>query len=488
MIILKENIVFKKVKHEQTCIDSSILEYAEAIMQVVPTPVFIKDPDLRYLSCNSAFLSLFDFELDQVIGNRDLFLEFLSADKIYKELMKTDGSIEAEVTMTNTLGEERCYVITSSLLSDINHDSLGFIGFVRDATEEKKEQKRVERLMVLKDAMIEITNAIMGNPSDQKLFDLMLQRAVEIVDKSNYGSILMRDENDMFSPVAWIGYTNDAITNFKVHLHNTFNYLATSGHVEESVMINDISPYMLADVPDVLDTDDKGIMKATICSPIIVDGQVVGLMNMDSSTLNAFTEVDMELVDYMSEQLEIVLTKHKLYDRILYLSQHDELTGILNRRQFEIHAQEKIHDAKKHSEHFSLVVFDINGLKNINDTYGHQAGDVYIQAFTRELKDLFRENDYFGRYGGDEFIGLFCSMEKDSIKDCLETALENLKYKPIDSGKHKFLISFSYGVACYPEDGISYEKLVSVADRFMYAHKYDLKQSIKTIKMKKLMI
>ena len=293
----------------------------------------------------------------------------------------------------------------------------------------------------------------------------------------------MRDENDIFSPVAWIGYTNDAISNFKVHLHNTFNWLATGGHVEKSVMINDISSYMLPDVPDVLDTDDQGIMKATICSPIIVDGQVIGLMNMDSSMLNAFTEVDMELVDYMSEQLEIALTKHKLYDRILYLSQHDELTGILNRRQFEIHAQEKIHDAKKHNEHFCLVVFDINGLKNINDTYGHQAGDIYIQAFTSELKGLFRESDYFGRYGGDEFIGLFSSMKKEAIIDCLETALENLKYKPIDNGNHKFLISFSYGVACYPEDGISYEKLVSVADRFMYAHKYDLKQSIKEIGM-----
>jgi diguanylate cyclase (GGDEF)-like protein/PAS domain S-box-containing protein len=483
VIILKENIVFKKVKHEQTCIDSSMLEYAEAIIQVVPTPIFIKDPDLRYLSCNSAFLNLFDLELDQVIGNRDPFLKFLSADKIYNELMNTDGSIEAEVTMTNTSGEECYYVITSSLLRDINRDSLGFIGFVRDATEEKREKKRVERLMVLKDAMIEITHVIMGNPSEQKLFDLMLQRAVEVVDKSSYGSILMRDENDIFSPVAWIGYTNDAISNFKVHLHNTFNWLATGGRVEESVMINDISSYMLPDVPDVLDTDDQGIMKATICSPIIVDGQVIGLMNMDSSMLNAFTEVDMELVDYMSEQLEIALTKHKLYDRILYLSQHDELTGILNRRQFEIHAQEKIHDAKKHNEHFCLVVFDINGLKNINDTYGHQAGDIYIQAFTSELKGLFGESDYFGRYGGDEFIGLFSSMKKEAIKDCLETALENLKYKPIDNGNHKFLISFSYGVACYPEDGISYEKLVSVADRFMYAHKDYLKQSIKEIGM-----
>ena len=82
MIIVKENIVFKKVKHEQTCIDSNMLGYAESIIQVVPTPIFIKDPDLRYISCNSAFLNLFDFELDQVIGNRDPFVKFLSVDKM----------------------------------------------------------------------------------------------------------------------------------------------------------------------------------------------------------------------------------------------------------------------------------------------------------------------------------------------------------------------------------------------------------------------
>lgn len=476
---MKEDIVFRKVEHEQTCIDGNMLEYADAIIQLVPTPIFIKDSDLRFINCNSAFLKLFDLELDQLIGYKDTFFKYLSTDKIYNELMKTDGSIEAEVEVTNSSGEESYYVITSSLLGDINGDSLGFIGFVRDITEEKKEKKRAESLLLLKDAMIEINHLIMDNPSEQILFDLMLQRAVEAVDKSSYGSILMRDENDMFSPVAWIGYTNDAISNFKVHLHNTFNWLATDGHVEKSVMINDISPYMLPDVPDLLDTDDKGIMKATVCSPIIVDGQVIGLMNMDSSMLNAFTELDMELVDYMSEQLEIALTKYKLYDRILYLSQHDELTGILNRRQFEIHAREKIHDAKKNNEHFCLVVFDINGLKKINDTYGHQAGDRYIQAFASELKGLFRDSDYFGRYGGDEFIGLFSSMKKEAIIDRLERALENMKYIAIESGDHKFFISFSYGATSYPEDGINYEKLVSVADCFMYEHKELLKQSIK---------
>jgi diguanylate cyclase (GGDEF)-like protein len=284
----------------------------------------------------------------------------------------------------------------------------------------------------------------------------------------------MRDENDMFSPVAWIGYTNESMANFKVHMYQTYNWRATNGHLENSAMINDLAPYMHTNVPDVQDTKDRVTIKSTIYSPIIIDGQLIGLMNMDSTMLNAFTEIDMELVNYMSQQIEITLTKHQLYDQVLYLSQHDELTGLFNRRQFESLVQEKINESKITDEDFCIILLDINDLKKINDS-GHQVGDSYIQTFAKELKGLFRESDYFCRYGGDEFVGI-CTMKKEKIKERLENALKNLKTKPMFINDKNIIISFSFGITSYPNDGQDYDTLINVADRLMYENKLKSKK------------
>lgn len=471
MFVLNREIDYRKIKHGQARFKKDQLHYAQELIKAVPSPLFIKDSSLNYICCNEAFLDLLEVTEDMVIGKRNLDIDSTYIDKIDRELIEQGGAIEYEALITSKLGKERHCVITKSQLLDYDDQALGIVGIIRDITEEKKQSLRVQRLMVLKDAMIEVTHAIMDNWSEQVLFDLILAKGVEVIKNSDHGSVLMRGKDDMFSPVAWIGYTDEAMESFSVHLHDTFNWLATNGHEEKSVIINDIRPFMEKDLPDIAETEDEAVIKASLCSPIIVDGQVVGLMNMDSSMIDAFTDVDMELVDYMSQNIEIALTKRSLYDKVLYLSQHDELTGLLNRRYFEDLAHQMVTQAERYDEEFCLVVFDINGLKQINDTFGHPMGDAYIQEFAKALKGIFRDSDLLGRYGGDEFVGMFKSMECEMVKSRILEVIETLKGNPIEAGLDKIFISFSYGVACYPNDGNTYEKLVSVADGLMYEYK-----------------
>lgn len=451
------------------------LEHNLAIIQAIPTPVFIKDSDLKYVACNQSFLDMFSLKEEQVYGKTQLDIVGLKSDGRDAELMKHGGKIEFEIPITSTSYKKYYYSICASRIESSAGEPIGIVGFVRDITEQKIQENRAQRLMQLKDAMIEITHSIMDNPSEQTLYNLVLEKGVEIINNSAYGSILMRDENDMFSPVAWIGYTNESMANFKVHMYQTYNWRATNGHLENSAMINDLAPYMHTNVPDVQDTEDSVTIKSTIYSPIIIDGQLIGLMNMDSTMLNAFTEIDMELVNYMSQQIEITLTKHQLYDQVLYLSQHDELTGLFNRRQFESLVQEKINESKITDEDFCIILLDINDLKKINDSFGHQVGDSYIQTFAKELKGLFRESDYFCRYGGDEFVGI-CTMKKEKIKERLENALKNLKTKPMIINDKNIIISFSFGITSYPNDGQDYDTLINVADRLMYENKLKSKK------------
>ncbi len=203
---------------------------------------------------------------------------------------------------------------------------------------------------------------------------------------------------------------------------------------------------------------------------------MIGLLNLDSTLLNAFDDSDLELAEYMREQLEIALTRRKLYDRVVYLSRHDELTGLYNRRFFEEFARRTLKRSQRYEEKFCLVVFDLNRLKHINDTYGHQCGDEIIRTFARTLRESFRETDILGRYGGDEFVGVFLESDRDFLHRRLEEVLDKLKDSPVVLENREVVCSFSYGIASFPEDGDSYNKLVSVADTNMYNYKKSFKE------------
>ncbi|GKT34236.1 diguanylate cyclase, partial [Aduncisulcus paluster] len=179
------------------------------------------------------------------------------------------------------------------------------------------------------------------------------------------------------------------------------------GKMKKSVLINDLSQFLTENIPDMADSSSGRYINASLCSPILVEGEVIGLLNLDSTMVGAFDDSDLDLAEYMREQLEIALTRRQLYDKIVYLSRHDEVTGLYNRRFFEEFAERTLKRSRRYDEKFCLAVFDLNGLKQVNDNYGHQCGDEIIKTFAKALRESFRETDILGRYGGDEFVGIF---------------------------------------------------------------------------------
>ncbi len=341
---------------------------------------------------------------------------------------------------------------------------------LRDKSNQKSNH-HIEKLMNLKDAMMEITHAIMDNISESELFHLILDKSLAAIKNADHGTVLMKGENDLFKPVAWRGYADSEIENFELELEKSFVRRATVGELDKSVRINDLSKFIIGDIPNVAESSTGLYINSSLCSPIIVEGEIIGLLNMDSTLLDAFDDSDLALSEYMREQLEIALTRRNLYDRVVYLSRHDELTGLYNRRYFEELAKSTLKRSARYKEKFCLAVFDLNGLKSFNDNFGHQVGDAIIKGFSETLKESFRETDILGRYGGDEFVGVFIEGDIKLLNERLETILEKFKASPIIHQGHEYHGSFSYGIATYPDDGDTYSRLVSEADHAMYRYK-----------------
>ncbi len=155
-------------------------------------------------------------------------------------------------------------------------------------------------------------------------------------------------------------------------------------------------------------------------------------------------------------------------EKIRFLAQHDELTGLASRNLLTEHIHYAISEARRERNQFGLMFLDLDRFKNINDTFGHHIGDELLKMVAHNLRRAVRESDTVSRMGGDEFVILF-----PHVKDGQDLA--NLAQKIIDAvsvdymiEKHPIHTSVSIGISVYPADGDNADTLMSNADTAMY--------------------
>ncbi|WP_238881931.1 GGDEF domain-containing phosphodiesterase [Clostridium sp. YIM B02551] len=172
------------------------------------------------------------------------------------------------------------------------------------------------------------------------------------------------------------------------------------------------------------------------------------------------------------------ITEHKIADdRLNFLARYDSLTKLPNRLYFEEKVNEIIYNCSENSR-FSLVYMDVDNFKNINDTLGHETGDMLLKYISSILIEEIKEPNFAGRLGGDEFAILFKNPEnKREVRIKLNNILVKLK-EPWVCNKHKFFNSYSIGIAQYPENGCTLSTLLKNADIAMYNVKKNSKDNL----------
>jgi diguanylate cyclase (GGDEF)-like protein len=173
-------------------------------------------------------------------------------------------------------------------------------------------------------------------------------------------------------------------------------------------------------------------------------------------------------------------------DRIKFFAEIDTMTGALNRRAGINKLEEIFNKSKQYREKISICFIDINGLKDVNDTLGHNAGDELIKTSMDILKSSIRDIDFIIRLGGDEFLIVFPRTEAKGAEEIWDRAV--IGFNRINSEDNReYLISISHGIAEYTPQAKNYlDELISEADKKMYDEKRDIKKKIKVIKGKQV--
>jgi diguanylate cyclase (GGDEF)-like protein len=153
------------------------------------------------------------------------------------------------------------------------------------------------------------------------------------------------------------------------------------------------------------------------------------------------------------------------------LSLTDEVTGLNNMRNFFILAdvQEKI--AKRYERSFVICMMDADGLKKINDQYGHLAGTELIRRIGGIITGNVRASDICARYGGDEFVIMFNETSTDEVKSAVERIISDMAAAEFSFEGHTLSSTLSAGLAGYPQDGTDVKMVVAKADQALYLSK-----------------
>jgi diguanylate cyclase (GGDEF)-like protein len=169
--------------------------------------------------------------------------------------------------------------------------------------------------------------------------------------------------------------------------------------------------------------------------------------------------------------MRYAIERHRIQLELHTLSSTDDLTGLYNRRGFFAHATQYMKLAHRSHREFLVIYADLDGLKRINDTLGHDAGSQALRDTAQVLRATFRESDIISRFGGDEFVILMLDADHDNV-ECIAGRLQANVACHNQAARHPYELSLSVGIIPFdPDGGMTLEAAITRADEAMYLQK-----------------
>ncbi len=178
--------------------------------------------------------------------------------------------------------------------------------------------------------------------------------------------------------------------------------------------------------------------------------------------------------------ISLDITKQKEFERKLnFLAHYDTLTALPNRILFQDRLKHAIASAKRRKRKVALMFLDLDNFKTVNDTLGHDYGDMLLIEISKRLKGILREQDTVSRLGGDEFTVILEDLKDDSFSSIVAKKIIEAISKPVKLKDKTVYVGVSIGISVYPDDGEDMEDLIKNADMAMYQAKESGKNNFK---------
>ncbi|MDA3869216.1 MAG: sensor domain-containing diguanylate cyclase, partial [Gammaproteobacteria bacterium] len=204
------------------------------------------------------------------------------------------------------------------------------------------------------------------------------------------------------------------------------------------------------------------------CIPIMLEGQVLGVLNTYVADGHVSSETERKYLETVADTLALVVEHKQGELRLEQLAHNDNLTGLPNRALFYDRLEHWLALAQRNQKWFAVLFLDLDHFKEVNDTYGHDIGDLLLREAAIRLLGCVRKEDTVARMGGDEFTVILIEMKTVAGVEYVAKKILKAMQQPFEFNGVTCNIGCSIGVALYPAHGMDSETLLKNADLAMY--------------------
>jgi len=448
-----ENITTSEQRHRQ-------------LVEISPDAICILQ-DNKFSFANPAGVKLFGAQKPEQILNRSVFdffepasqlalKEYMTGEKTEKKMPFMEGKI---VTIDSKILDVE--VVSSPFIYQ-NKPAIYLI--MRDNTERKRSKLHLE-----------VQQAIAWNLAESATLNEATTQILKVICERLHWDIgvmwaVDKKENVLRCVTVW---QTPAIQNDdfkKICLSMT----STPGDGFTGKVWQSRKAAWNLDLRDVLARKDAGAaigLKMGACFPIIYENEVLGVIELFDKNIYQVPEDSLSWFESIGNQFGLFLKRKHMEGQMLYLAEHDVLTGLENRKLIEEHLLTELTKTKKYNKKLAVLFINLDYFKFINDSMGHHFGDLLLIEVSKILQNCLRPEDSLGRLGGDEFIVIIPDINShEEVIPLVERIQRQLQNKIVLEEKD-FFITASIGISLYPEDGKDVQTLIKNADIAMYRAK-----------------
>lgn len=234
----------------------------------------------------------------------------------------------------------------------------------------------------------------------------------------------------------------------------------------EIVVIEDMSTHPL------FNNAPSGWVGSIVGVPIRMGTRVLGVMNLARAHPGEFTDSEIRLLSLLADQASIAIINARLHQAVSRQAHSDTLTGLPNRRALDERLDSEVKRAGYSAGVFCVIMMDLDGFKQVNDTYGHDIGDNVLRQVAEALQRTLRSSDFLARYGGDEMTLVLSETSAEQAQVVVQKIIGKMDALEIQLPEGKTTrLGISGGIAVYPTHGQTTAALLRAADEALYQAK-----------------
>jgi diguanylate cyclase (GGDEF)-like protein/PAS domain S-box-containing protein len=333
------------------------------------------------------------------------------------------------------------------------------IAVARDIT----ERKQAESVQTALYAISEAAHAAEDLPA---LFHSIHQVINKLLPADNFSVAMYDGQNDQLSFPYEADQSPDAIARYAGDKRKICIDVIRTGQPVLS------ATFGTTPAPDKQPAIDVSSAPGWLAVPLKSQRGIIGalvLRNDDQQT--HYKEADKDLLQFVSMQVLIAIERKQLHEKLHYMAQFDDLTGLPNRALFYDRLEQALARSRRGQGKLALLYLDVDKFKQVNDSMGHTIGDLLLQAVARRLQEGVRKTDTVARLGGDEFVVILEDIQLPEYADMIRDKLRAAIGQPIELAGRVVRTRASIGIALFPEHGSDGRQLLKYADEAMYEEK-----------------